>query len=78
MFSRWLLAIAAVVAQCLADPSTHSLHERSLHDPVEYVKRELAPRDDIVPIRIGLTQRNLEHGDDLLHEMCVIIILRSH
>lgn len=58
------LAIAALSGAVPA-PVKHVLHEkRSEH--VDWVKGERIKRDSVLPVRIGLTQNNLEKGDEYL------------
>ncbi|KAI1587582.1 aorsin precursor [Pyrenophora tritici-repentis] len=54
-----------------ANPSTHTrtLHEKRDALPSAWTKQSRAPRDAILPVRIGLKQRNLEHGDRFLHDI---------
>ncbi|KAI3109328.1 hypothetical protein CBS147333_5650 [Penicillium roqueforti] len=58
------LAIAALSGAVPA-PVKHVLHEkRSEH--LDWVKGERIKRDSVLPVRIGLTQNNLEKGDEYL------------
>ena len=58
------LAIAAL-SGAIPAPVKHVLHEkRSKH--VDWVKGERIKRDSVLPVRIGLTQNNLEKGDEYL------------
>lgn len=51
-------------------PITHSLHERHLsHWSNEWTKKSKVPDSQILPMRIGLKQSNLEAGHDRLMEM---------
>ena len=51
-------------------PSSHSLHERHLpHLSYQWSKREKVPDTQILPMRIGLKQYNLEAGHDKLMDM---------
>lgn len=51
-------------------PSSHVLHERQLPQWTQKWKRGAkVPRDALLPMRIGLKQRNLEDGAELLSEM---------
>lgn len=49
-------------------PSTHTVHER--HSPqassAAWTKRSKVPRGTVLPMRIGLTQSNLDIGHDRL------------
>ena len=51
-------------------PSSHSLHERhSPHWEQQWTKRSKVPGSQILPMRIGLKQSNLEAGHDKLMDM---------
>ena len=74
-----LLALAAGVV--LASPvrrrevpHTHELHERHAdHWSRSWSKRSKVPANTVLPMRIGLAQKNLASGHDLLMEMCVFL-----
>lgn len=66
------LAIAALSGAVPA-PVKHVLHEkRSEH--VDWVKGERIKRDSVLPVRIGLTQNNLEKGDEYLMAVWVVFL----
>lgn len=51
-------------------PSSHALHERQLPQWTQKWKRGAkVPRGALLPMRIGLKQRNLKDGAELLSEM---------
>lgn len=51
-------------------PATHSLHERHLpHWGQQWMKKSKVPSSQILPMRIGLKQHNLQVGHDKLMEM---------
>ncbi len=51
-------------------PASHSLDERHLpHWGTQWTKRSKVPDSQILPMRIGLKQSNLEAGHDKLMEM---------
>ena len=51
-------------------PSSHSLHERHLpHLATQWTKRSKVPDHQILPMRIGLKQSNLDAGHDKLMDM---------
>ena len=53
-------------------PRSHSLHERQHEDiGTQWQKRERIPADSLLPMRIGLKQRNLRDGHERLMDMCV-------
>jgi hypothetical protein len=65
-FLKFLLAFVAT-AQSAAVPSSHVLHEK--RDPAsskQWVRREKPASTEILPMRIGLKQRNLDRGHDFL------------
>lgn len=54
-------------------PNSHRLHERHLpHWSAEWTKRSKVPSSEILPMRIGLKQSNLEAGRERLLEMWVL------
>lgn len=51
-------------------PSSHRLHERQLaHLSAQWSKRSKVAENHVLPMRIGLKQRNLEAGHDKLMDM---------
>lgn len=51
-------------------PASHSLHERHLdHWSTYWSKRSRVPATQILPMRIGLKQSNLEAGHEKLMDM---------
>jgi hypothetical protein len=51
-------------------PASHNLHERHLsHWPQSWAKRSKVPDAQILPMRIGLKQCNLEEGHDKLMDI---------
>lgn len=51
-------------------PASHSLHERHLPQwSQQWTKRSKVPHNQILPMRIGLKQCNLEAGHDKLMDM---------
>ncbi|KAM3067871.1 hypothetical protein ACMFMG_011355 [Clarireedia jacksonii] len=63
-----VLAIAAI-AHAAPSPNKHVLHEKRNAPPSDWVKGARIEGSAIVPMRIGLTQTNLENGADLLEEV---------
>lgn len=57
-------ALAAFVAigDAAPTPATYALHEKRSSSPRLWVRGERVDGDAILPIRIGLTQNNLEDG----------------
>ena len=64
---------AFLTAAALAAPSLsgHVLHEKRDTPLKRWVKRSIVDDDEILPMRIGMHQSNLENGDDLLMEVYV-------
>lgn len=48
---------------------SHVIHEKRDAHPVAWTKHSRAPKDAVLPVRIGLTQRNLEHSDRFLDDI---------
>lgn len=48
---------------------SHVVHEKRHAAPVAWTKHSRAPKDTVLPVRIGLTQRNLEHSDRFLDDI---------
>ena len=66
-----LCATLALVANIVvaAPSSSYNLHERRDSVPVEWQHKYKADPKAQVPVRIGLTQSNLDRGHDLLMEV---------
>lgn len=65
------VAIAALAGAAPA-PIKHVLHEKRDRQSLDWVKGARVERDAVLPIRIGLTQNNLERGYDLLMDVYVL------
>lgn len=48
---------------------SHVLHEKRDGMPMAWTKHSRAPKDTVLPVRIGLSQRNLEHSDRFLEDI---------
>lgn len=48
---------------------THVVHEKRHALPIAWTKHERAPKDTVLPVRIGLKQQNLEHSDRYLDDI---------
>lgn len=59
------LALAALSGAAPA-PIKHVLHEKRDTKAVDWIKGDRVDRDAVLPIRIGLTQNNLENGYEYL------------
>lgn len=62
------LAIAAV-SGAVPTPAKHVLHEKRDQSSYNWVKGARVERDAVLPVRIGLTQNNLEKGYDYLMDV---------
>ncbi|KAJ5133905.1 Aorsin [Penicillium atrosanguineum] len=62
------LAIAAVTGAIPA-PTKHVLHEKRDKHAYDWIKGARVESDAVLPVRIGLTQNNLEKGDELLMDV---------
>ena len=66
--SNWLLFSLTGLVESFPLGS-HVVHEKRDALPVAWTKHSCAPKDTILPVRIGLTQRNLEHSDRFLDDI---------
>jgi tripeptidyl-peptidase I len=68
---HYLLVAAAAVPLSSAVPTAprHVVHEQKRSQDPTWVKRNRVESSAILPVRIGLTQSNLEQGHDLLMEL---------
>jgi len=66
-----LVTVCAFILQAAAAPtsSSHVLHEKRDSAPRNWEKRGRVRPNIILPVRIGLTQNNLENGPKLLDEV---------
>lgn len=64
----FVLALAAT-AQGTTIPRSHVIHEKREVTPSKWVKREKIPSSHVLPMRIGLKQRNLDRGYDFLMDV---------
>jgi len=63
-----VVAIAALV-NAAPKPAPHVLHEKREFPSRDWIKGARIEKDAIIPMRIGLTQTNLENGYDLLMDV---------
>jgi tripeptidyl-peptidase-1 len=66
-----LAIVTAFAARVIAAPfpENHVVHERRDYVPKAWIKRDRLSADVELPVRVGMTQRNLENGYDLLLEV---------
>lgn len=69
-------AVLTDLVSALSTPSGHVVHERRSRAPSRWVKRNRVHPQSKFPVRVGLTQRNLENGHELL--MDVYVVLSKH
>ena len=70
MFLKLLLVAAiAVLVNAAPAPSKHVLHEERTILSMDWVKAARIEKNAVIPMRIGLTQTNLETGYDRLMEV---------
>jgi len=63
-------ALALVgTAQGVAVPNSHVVHEKREAPQSKWVKREKISSSYVLPMRIGLKQRNLDKGHDFLMDV---------
>lgn len=67
-FNLAIVGALAAVATATPFPS-QVVHERRDYVPKAWVKRNRIDSGATLPVRIGLTQRNLDKGYDLLMEV---------
>ena len=68
LFSAFLF-LAAALRAAAAPATSHVLHEKRQSAPLQWEKRDRVDPSIVLPVRIGLTQRNLDLGPDLLYEV---------
>lgn len=63
--------LSALATQVIAVPvvADHVVHERRDYVPEAWVKRHRLDPGAILPVRIGMTQQNLDKGYDMLLEV---------
>lgn len=64
LFSALALSVAAVPFS-----ASHKVHEKRDVTSHVWIKRDRLDASTKLPVRIGMTQRNLENGHDLLMEV---------
>ena len=64
-----IVAVIATISNAAPAPIRHVLHEERHAPPTEWIKGARIESDAILPMRIGLSQTNLEKGHDFLMEV---------
>ena len=68
LFSAALIGIVSA-APASYTPDPHVLHEKRDAVPVAWTHHSRAGRSTVLPVRIGLKQRNLEHGSSMVADV---------
>jgi len=68
-FTLSVLGILAAQVAAVPRPGNHVVHERRDAVPKSWIKRDRLDADAELPVRIGMTQSNLERGHELLMEV---------
>ena len=71
MHLQALLVIGAAALSATAAPTStsHVVHEKRQSQPLSWTKYSRVDPSTVLPVRIGLTQSNLESGPSLLDEV---------
>jgi tripeptidyl-peptidase-1 len=69
LLSLSVVLAGAAIVHSAAVPSTHVVHEKRDVSTKKWVKREKLSSRAILPMRIGLKQRNLHRADDFLMDV---------
>lgn len=65
-----LLALGAVITSALASPTgNYVIHEKRTGLPSKWSKREQVDRGAVLPLRIALSQRNIDRGYEFLEDV---------
>lgn len=68
---KCFIIICALVASVMAVPTAHTyqVHERREFIPRSWIEGKKLDGNVSLPVRIGLTQSNLDYGHDLLMDL---------
>jgi tripeptidyl-peptidase-1 len=47
----------------------HILHERRSQAPPQWLRRSRLEAEEVIPVKIGLSQRNLDRAEDFLYDV---------
>ena len=64
-----VLAFAATALALPSVPATHRLHEKRDFISADWIRGKEVPHDALLPVRIGMSQQNLDRGHDLLMDV---------
>lgn len=65
----YTVAVYAALASTSPTTTRHVLHERRVNTPRYWEKVSRVSPDIVLPIRIGMTQSNLDQGHDMLMDV---------
>ena len=68
-FTLSVLSVLAAQAAAVPHPVKHIVHERRDALPKSWIKRDRLDANVELPVRIGMTQSNLDRGHELLMEV---------
>lgn len=68
-FKLSIVAAIAALAHAAPKPVPHVLYEKRETASKDWVKGARIEKDAVIPMRIGLTQTNLDNGYDLLMDV---------
>lgn len=71
MHLQALICFGAIALTATAAPTStsHVVHEKRQSEPLNWVKFSRVDPSTVLPVRIGLTQSNLDNGPRLLDEV---------
>ena len=69
MRSLVILLSTAACVHSLVLPPTHAVHERREIHSAQWARRNRLSAEVVLPMRVGLTQSNLDKGHDSLMEL---------
>ena len=71
MHLQSLMLLGAIVLPATAAPTytSHAVHEKRQSEPLNWQKYSRVDPSIVLPVRIGLTQSNLDNGPALLDEV---------
>ena len=64
-----VLGVLAAGSYAAPRPVSHTVHEKRHISSSPWVKRDRIPADVLLPMRVGLTQKNLEKGYEFLMDV---------
>lgn len=64
-----LFGVLAVEVAAVPFPSSHVLHERRIDTSKAWIRRDRVAHSALLPVRIGMTQSNLDKGHELLMDV---------